>query len=80
MPAALWIIVAAAAASISLALGMRQTFGLFLLPLAAEQGSRPASSAPQSPSRTWSGAWRSRSPARWATAMAPAASWPGAPC
>lgn len=42
MPVALWIIVASAAASISLALGMRQTFGLFLLPLAAEQGLSPA--------------------------------------
>ena len=42
MPVALWVIVAAAAASISLALGMRQTFGLFLLPLAAEQGLSPA--------------------------------------
>jgi len=42
MPFALWTIVAAAAASISLALGMRQTFGLFLLPLAQEQGLSPA--------------------------------------
>jgi predicted MFS family arabinose efflux permease len=42
MPVALWIIVAAAAASISLALGVRQTFGLFLLPLAAEHGLSPA--------------------------------------
>ena len=38
---ALWAVVAAAAASISLALGTRQTFGLFLLPLAAEQGLSP---------------------------------------
>jgi MFS family permease len=42
MPVAVWTIVAAAAASISLALGMRQTFGLFLLPLSAEQGISPA--------------------------------------
>ena len=42
MPIALWTVVAAAAASISLALGMRQTFGLFLLPLAQEQGLSPA--------------------------------------
>lgn len=42
MPIALWIIVASAAASISLALGMRQTFGLFLLPLSQEQGLSPA--------------------------------------
>ena len=41
MPVALWAVVAAAAASISLALGVRQTFGLFLLPLAAEQGLSP---------------------------------------
>lgn len=42
MPFAIWAVVAAAAASISLALGARQTFGLFLLPLAAEQGLSPA--------------------------------------
>jgi MFS family permease len=42
MPIAVWTVVAAAAASISLALGMRQTFGLFLLPLSAEQGISPA--------------------------------------
>ena len=42
MPIAIWAVVAAAAASISLALGMRQTFGLFLLPLATEQGLSPA--------------------------------------
>jgi MFS family permease len=42
MPVAAWTIIAAAAASISLALGMRQTFGLFLLPLSAEQGISPA--------------------------------------
>ncbi|MDO9706997.1 MFS transporter [Paracraurococcus lichenis] len=42
MRPALWTIVAAAAASISLALGMRQTFGLFLLPLSAEAGISPA--------------------------------------
>ncbi|RAI57293.1 MFS transporter [Roseicella frigidaeris] len=41
-PPGLWIIVTAAAASISLALGMRQTFGLFLLPLSAEAGISPA--------------------------------------
>jgi predicted MFS family arabinose efflux permease len=41
MRPAVWIIVAAAA-SISLALGMRQTFGLFLLPLSAEAGISPA--------------------------------------
>jgi MFS family permease len=41
MPATLWAVVAAAAASISLALGVRQTFGLFLLPLAAEKGLSP---------------------------------------
>lgn len=39
--ASLWVLVAAAAASISLALGVRQTFGLFLLPLAAEEGLSP---------------------------------------
>ena len=33
MPAAAWIIVLSAAASVSLSLGARQTFGLFLLPL-----------------------------------------------
>ncbi len=37
----LWVVVAAAAASISLALGIRQTFGLFLLPLTAEAGLSP---------------------------------------
>jgi len=42
MPRVVWLLVAAAAASISLALGVRQTFGLFLLPLAAEQGLSPA--------------------------------------
>ena len=36
MPAQAWIIIIAAAASVSLALGTRQTFGLFLLPLGAE--------------------------------------------
>ena len=41
VPVALWAVVAAAAASISLALGMRQTFGRFQLPLAAEQGLSP---------------------------------------
>jgi MFS family permease len=39
--ARLWVVVAAAAASISLALGIRQTFGLFLLPLTAEAGLSP---------------------------------------
>lgn len=38
----IWIVIAAAAASISLALGIRQTFGLFLLPLSAEAGISPA--------------------------------------
>jgi len=42
MPVAIWVVVAAASASISLALGVRQTFGLFLLPLAQEQGLSPA--------------------------------------
>lgn len=42
MPLTIWAVVAAAAASISLALGVRQTFGLFLLPLATEQGLSPA--------------------------------------
>src|SRR4051812_28048808 len=42
MRPAIWTTVAAAAASISLALGMRQTFGLFLLPLSAEAGISPA--------------------------------------
>ncbi|WP_158291975.1 MFS transporter [Paracraurococcus ruber] len=42
MRPAIWTVVAAAAASISLALGMRQTFGLFLLPLSAEAGISPA--------------------------------------
>ncbi len=42
MPAAVWLLVAAAASSISLALGVRQTFGLFLLPLAVEEGLSPA--------------------------------------
>jgi predicted MFS family arabinose efflux permease len=42
MPPAVWLLVAAAAASISLALGVRQTFGLFLLPLSAEAGVSPA--------------------------------------
>ena len=41
MKAALWAVVIAAAASISLALGVRQTFGLFVLPLATEQGISP---------------------------------------
>jgi predicted MFS family arabinose efflux permease len=38
MPAAAWIIVLSAAASVSLSLGARQTFGLFLLPLGVEHG------------------------------------------
>jgi predicted MFS family arabinose efflux permease len=38
MPPAAWTVVVAAAASISLALGIRQTYGLFLLPLGAEHG------------------------------------------
>ena len=38
MPAAAWIIVLSAAASVSLSLGARQTFGLFLLPLGIEHG------------------------------------------
>lgn len=42
MPRAVWLLVAAAAASISLALGVRQTFGLFLLPLTTEAGVAPA--------------------------------------
>ena len=42
MPPAVWLLVAAAASSISLALGVRQTFGLFLLPLATEAGLSPA--------------------------------------
>ena len=42
MPVLVWAVVTAAAASISLALGMRQTFGLFLLPLSAELGLSPA--------------------------------------
>ncbi|HYZ30900.1 MAG TPA: MFS transporter [Crenalkalicoccus sp.] len=41
MPTALLSAVAAAAASISLALGVRQTFGLFLLPLSTEAGLSP---------------------------------------
>ena len=41
MPPAVWLLVAAAASSISLALGVRQTFGLFLLPLAVEEGLSP---------------------------------------
>src|SRR3954452_21155451 len=42
MTPAIWATVAAAAASISLALGMRQTFGLFLLPLSTEAWLSPA--------------------------------------
>ena len=42
MPPAVWLLVTASAASISLALGVRQTFGLFLLPLAVEEGLSPA--------------------------------------
>ena len=42
MSPAVWFLVAAAASSISLALGVRQTFGLFLLPLADEAGLSPA--------------------------------------
>src|SRR5918998_4586767 len=42
MPPAVWLLVAAASSSISLALGVRQTFGLFLLPLAVEEGLSPA--------------------------------------
>ena len=38
---ATWGLIAAAAASISLALGIRQTFGLFLLPLAEQAGIAP---------------------------------------
>jgi len=38
MPTAAWIIVLSAAASVSLSLGARQTFGLFLLPLGVEHG------------------------------------------
>ncbi len=38
MPPAAWIIVLSAAASVSLSLGARQTFGLFLLPLGIEHG------------------------------------------
>lgn len=38
MPAAAWIVVLSAAASVSLSLGARQTFGLFLLPLGVEHG------------------------------------------
>ena len=41
MKAAIWTLVAAAAATISLALGVRQTFGLFILPLGTEQGIAP---------------------------------------
>ena len=41
MPPAVWLLVAAAASCISLALGVRQTFGLFLLPLAVEEGLSP---------------------------------------
>ena len=41
MPPAVWLLIAAAASSISLALGVRQTFGLFLLPLAVEEGLSP---------------------------------------
>jgi predicted MFS family arabinose efflux permease len=42
MPPAVWLLIAAASSSISLALGVRQTFGLFLLPLAVEEGLSPA--------------------------------------
>ena len=42
MPLSVWLLVAAASSSISLALGVRQTFGLFLLPLAEEAGVSPA--------------------------------------
>lgn len=42
MKTSFWAVVIAAAASISLALGVRQTFGLFMLPLATEQGMAPA--------------------------------------
>lgn len=38
MPAAAWIVALSAAASVSLSLGARQTFGLFLLPLGIEHG------------------------------------------
>jgi len=38
---AIWALIAAAATSITLALGVRQTFGLFLLPLSQEAGLSP---------------------------------------
>lgn len=38
MPRAAWIILLSAAATVSLGLGARQTYGLFLLPLATEHG------------------------------------------
>lgn len=38
MPAAAWIVVLSAAAAVSIGLGARQTFGLFLLPLGTEHG------------------------------------------
>jgi len=38
MPARAWIVLLAAAAAVSLGLGARQTFGLFLLPLGVEHG------------------------------------------
>ncbi len=41
LSSATWGLIAAAAASISLALGIRQTFGLFLLPLSQEAGIAP---------------------------------------
>ena len=38
MPRAAWIVLLSAAAAVSLGLGARQTYGLFLLPLATEHG------------------------------------------
>jgi MFS family permease len=42
MPIAIWTVIAAAAACISLSLGVRQSFGLFLLPLSTEHAISPA--------------------------------------
>ena len=38
MPAAAWMVLLCAAASMSLALGARQTYGLFLMPMMVEHG------------------------------------------
>jgi len=76
----LWPIILAAGIVLGLSLGQRHSVGLYQLPLVQSFGLTRETFSFASPSRTSSGAWRSRSPATWPTATARPAWWPEAPC